>query len=392
MPSIAVSGPHDRSLSIDGSQFNLNRTFHGATFDDLASKLSMDGKMGVIRYDKRNCNDCGSIWPPFCPSDSAHSCFLEKDCCYNDTNMTVRDVLFDAHRALTTGTAFIASVVDPDIVAVDRLWPIPIGFSAQGASIAVMLASDAMATTTSTQKWYGLTPTAVSLMGSGVPIGQLLAMQLRARLSAVNGSDALAVEEAVDALQRTLQCIENGTFALNDTVNVSNSFLSAADFKVAQYWRDWMALDEDIDFVSISNFMSINSHEDMVIDSAAFSPIEGRFAAGNGTVEHHVFHDLNHFMVDTAEWSAGRWTVDEKVPRHIIEFVDDISGYLDDIDRYIALNATAATLPGTHEGVGVVAECATVNKVCLYVAVMAIVLILAFGMYCVVAHKGQDIK
>ena len=394
---IPPEGAHDRSLSIDGSQFNMDRTFRGHIFNDLATALANEGKLTVIRYDKRNCRDCPDIYPPFCPSESLSNpvqtpCFLEKDCCYNDTNITVHDVLWDAHRALTAGTSYIKSMVNPDIVDMDRIWTVPIGFSAQGASIAMMLASTVIPDTVSTiEKWYELRPTAISLMGSGVPITELLAIQLRAALSAmnattVNGTDPLSIEEAVRRLQWKLECVRNGTLALNDTVDVDNGIFNESDLKLGQYWRDWMDLEEDIRFGAISNFMSINSNDDSVVSPEAFGPIDSLFeSSGNGTVENYVFHDLNHFMVHLDDWKAGRWTVDERVSRHIIEYLDDVSGYLEDIQFWIDRNGTNHT--ERVRGGGTVRENAMVYKVCLYVAVMAIVLILALGVYCVVARK-----
>merc|ERR1719242_3007288 len=126
-------------------------------------------------------------------------------------------------------------------------------------------------------------------MGSGVSIDELLSIQLRSRLSvnAMNGSngtenDPSNIESAVNQLQAKLECILNGTFPLNHTVEIDNGFLSEGDIKLVQYWMDWMDLDDDIEYGLISNFMSINSNDDTIINADAFGPIDNGFNFGNG--------------------------------------------------------------------------------------------------------------
>merc|ERR1719295_1531784 len=105
-------------------------------------------------------------------------------------------------------------------------------------------------------------------------------------MNGTNGTtnDASNIDNAVDELQSKLECILNGTFPLNNTVEIDNGFLMEDDIKLGQYWMDWMNLDDDIEFGMISNFMSINSNDDTVISADAFGAIDDGFNFGNGTV------------------------------------------------------------------------------------------------------------
>eukprot|EP01084_Bolivina_argentea_P034724 64312_1 len=393
---IHPEGAQDRSLSIYGSQFDMNHFYQAKLFEDLKTKLVSKGKMAVIQYDKRNCkspqligyNDdlntylgpnplCEDPCPKFCSTKNPY----ENTCnlvgiCYNDSNITVNNIIQDAKHIFTQSINEIKPYLDEEVVDFNRIWSIPIGFSSQGAAIATYIAS-----TVNTN--YNIWPTVISLMGSGIPIDQLLQLQLKQRLNNMKNNSISHTNEMVNILKSKFEMIKNGSFVENDTVVIDNNFLDINDTKYVSYWRDWLDLFINTEYEEIINFMSINSYNDELIPAAAYEPLRNMFAS-NATVEMNVLQNINHYMIDKKDWEHGKWIIDEKISEHIINFLNDVSGYLDDINEWIILNDTNNTNFNEH----ILVENDTIYKVLLYMAIMTIILILALGMYCIIARKA----
>ena len=371
---VLFQGAQNGLHSIYGSAFGLDNAFKMDIFEQLKDSLVTNGKVAVIQFDKRSCkspaiiNDssnltasqpfCSDLCPNWCPN-LQNSCNLVTEC-YNDTNMTVGDLVNDAKIAFTDSTTQIKKYLNSDIIDLNRIWPVPIGYSAQGAFIGTLVASQ----NAEHNPW----PTAVTLMGSGIPIDELLMNQMQ------NQTETIKVQ---------MQSIKNGTINETQLVFVENGFLEESEEKYAKYWKDWMRLTDELNYEQIDNFMAINSAKDEVITPQSFNPLKDRFH-GNQSVFFRVYQDLNHWMVSTDNWESGQWKIDTKVSEDIVNYFNEINGYLDRINEYILWNNSNRT---DNEERAALVENVNVYKVLLYVAIVVIVLMMALCLYFIVADK-----
>ncbi len=187
-----------------------------------------------------------------------------------------------------------------------------------------------------------------------------------------NNNSETYINQMVNSLKQKFMMIKKGS--LNDTeiIDIYNTFLNANDTKYVAYWRNWLDLFINTEYEKIYNFMSTNSYNDELIPVKAYEPLRNMFAE-NATVEMNVLQNINHYMIDNKYWKRGEWRVDEKVSAHIINFINDISGYLDDINEWIRLNHTNNSNQFTDEHILV--ENDTIYKVLLHMAIMTIILI-----------------
>ena len=392
-------GAQDRNLTLYGSQFNMSTQYNASIFHQLKEKLVTDGHMAVIQYDKRSCKspqyvglhnfantsvnytgEYGPICEDQCPSWCNSKISTTSTCpglypsdCYNDTNITINDIISDAKRALNQGEEELKSILDGNIVNIKNLWKIPIGHSAQGASIASYLAS-------TNNYWY---PTVISLMGAGIDIDELLISQLQTRMKSMKKTDE-EIDSAIDDINTKFIDIRNGTLKDKDMISIANDFLDETDKKHVKYWRDWLELTDNVNYQKLDNFLAINSYDDDKIDYDSFKGLMAVISEENVTMnlENYYLRNVNHWMIDTDNFEKGQWEIDDKVSEHIITFLNDISGYKDKIERYIRLNNSNVTVIDD-----VLIENDMVYKVLLYLMIMAIVMILSLGIYCVVARK-----
>ena len=395
-------GAHDKNLTIYGSQFNMNISYKTGIFNQLRDNLVNNGKMAVIQYDKRSCKSAEVIGfngnlsdylgpEPICdpPSSTYNSpqpwcinCNIMshpeyKDICYNDTNITINDIILDAQRAMKQGLDVIIENIDSNIVDLNQIWTIPIGYSAQGASIASYIASNYHG---GVSKWE---TTVISLMGAGVNIDQLLINQLEKRMINNNITDTEEIKAATMGLQNKFISIEDGSLGVHDMVDIDNDFLT--DLKHVNYWKDWLDLNEGVNYWRLDNFLAINSFGDDVIDYDDFKGLNDivfEYENMSVNMENYYLRDINHYLIDKQDFENGEWKIDDKISEQIIGFLNDINGYLDNIENWIVLNRTNNTLNDVE-----LVENDTIYKVLLYMMIMLIVFVLSLGIYCVAAKK-----
>ena len=369
----------------------MNASLKASIFDQLKEQLVTDGRMAVIQYDKRSCKSAQAVgidnlnmsnytgpWPvceDLCPSWCPHIsnvCGLINQC-YNDTNITINDIILDATHAIRQGMNEIKKHLDGGIVNLNQLWSVPIGYSAQGASIASYIQS-------TINPFF---PTVISLMGAGIPIDQLLIKQLQTNMMAMNKTDE-EIDAAVNSTELQFWKIRNGVYHENELVHIANDFLDDTDVKFVKYWKDWLDLDENIRYEKLDNFLAINSFMDKEIDGESFRGLMDVVSSDNVSMNmnYDYLQDINHYLINTDKFKNGEWLIDGRISEYIIRFLNDISGYLDRIDVY--LNQSQVTPETEYEQI---IEDDMVYKVLLYLMILTIIMILSLGTYCIIARK-----
>merc|ERR1712228_605735 len=114
--------------------------------------------------------------------------------------------------------------------------------------------------------------------------------------------------------------------------------------------KDWMRLEDEIEYDKIDNLMAINSGNDNVITPQSFIHLKDRFG-GNASVFFRVYQDLNHYLVSSDNWSNGKWKISQKISADIINYLNEINGYLDDMNEWILSNNSNKTTSNEKKAV-----------------------------------------
>lgn len=272
------SGPHDHNEQIG----------EYATFRDLGKGLCEQYHIIVFTYDKRSC---GPTANPPCLQNTPPFCELYTDPpspCINITNISYNDFVADAISAVQFIATEFAYITAQNII--------PVGHS-QGASIVPWVAD-----------YMNLT-TAISLMGTGIPIDEVIMYQLEA--------SGQYNESQLAETQETFDMIMDGDFDDYDTVYILGVPATAL------FWKQWIDAGAELTrmthLTQLNHILTLNSDTDWNVPPFAYEPLHEIIDEIAGNMYCFLYASMNvlpymvHEMVYIDEISAGVLNVSQDV-------------------------------------------------------------------------------